>query len=152
MDAHNAPLLHQHHLKASGTGHAGKSFHFVADVLELSRSFLRQLADRIRTRPSQADTGSGAHNAREEFSSVHGVLLFCMCASWIVSPGCPDARPVGETKVYILVKFNLLVEHPGFDHEIAHQVEVLLAGRELAVHHPVQGLVRAQRSSAGFWL
>src|SRR5205807_4494458 len=68
------------------------------------------------------------------------VLLLCVGASGLVLPGGLVAGLIGEAKIHVLLKFNFLVEHSGFDHEITHQIEVWLAGREGAIHYTVQRL------------
>ena len=46
----------------------------------------------------------------------------------------------GEARVYELFEGYLLVEHAGFNHHVADELEIGLVGRKRRVHYAVQGI------------
>ena len=57
---------------------------------------------------------------------------------------------VREASVGVITEFNLLVQHTGFDHEIADHIEVGFTGCQGAVSDPVHGLGQSPSKQCGF--
>ena len=68
----------------------------------------------------------------------------------MIAPGCLAAGCIGKTGIGVFREGDLLFEHAGFDHEIAYQIEVGLARRELAVDDAIQRFGERLPEERGF--
>src|ERR1700733_3767270 len=88
-------------------------------------------------------------NWRNRLRNIFVISLPGGCSAGFISPGCLDTGLVREAGVGVVAELDLLIQDPGFYHQIAHHIEVCFARGKGAIGDPVHRLGQGPSQQRG---